>query len=434
MEVKRVLELDNLSRNKDAVRILYDQTQLDTKKSWDFSLPTLVSNENPFHNSELKKVDIERVKKDFNLKYPEFKNVDMNNILIAGGCIGNFITSNNSSDSDIDIFVYDLTKEAAEKKIIEIYNSIKKELQNIENKKMYPHKITLSFIRTPKYTLIDNKYQIIHRLYKDKAEILHGFDIGSSSVGFDKEKIYFTELSKFSYEYGCNIVDTSRRSTSYEHRLQKYFKRGFDIILPYFDINKTSDELYRTHNLPPAIVMPNLLFTHNCIYGNKIIVSKFYNRKNADISDYETEHTNGGDEEYIYFYMNIKKILKGNTDLMLYSQDLDDNRDATQMSSARIDYFYDTMFNDLYKSSKFPTQKCINYLCDDTLKIFKIKDDKDELTKVFQEVKTKVKNAIKNIIVDIPWISDNPGTQLTSSFNPIIENPEKWYGEYYKSI
>src|SRR5690606_20981381 len=74
--------------------------------------------------------------------------------------------------------------------------------------------------------------QIIYRLYTSKSEILHGFDIGSSAVGYDGKYVYFTSLSKFAYEYGCNIVDISRRSTTYEQRLIKYLKRGFKIILP----------------------------------------------------------------------------------------------------------------------------------------------------------------------------------------------------------
>lgn len=49
----------------------------------------------------------------------------MNNILIAGGCVGKFILPKNISDQDIDIFIYGLNKEEAEDKIIEIYNSIR---------------------------------------------------------------------------------------------------------------------------------------------------------------------------------------------------------------------------------------------------------------------------------------------------------------------
>uniref|UniRef100_A0A6G6ACP8 Ankyrin repeat-containing protein n=1 Tax=Borely moumouvirus TaxID=2712067 RepID=A0A6G6ACP8_9VIRU len=35
---------------------------------------------------------------------------------------------------------------------------------------------------------------------------------------------------------------------------------------------------------------------------------------------------------------------------------------------------------------------------------------------------------------NIDWITDNPGTQLTSSFNPIIKDEIDWYGKrYYES-
>jgi len=33
-----------------------------------------------------------------------------------------------------------------------------------------------------------------------------------------------------------NVVDTTRRSTTYERRLHKYLKRGFSIAIPKLDI------------------------------------------------------------------------------------------------------------------------------------------------------------------------------------------------------
>jgi hypothetical protein len=65
---------------------------------------------------------------------------------------------------------------------------------------------------------------------------LHGFDLGSSAVGFDGKDVYFTTLSKFSYENMVNVVDTTRRSTTYERRLHKYLKRGFSIAIPKLDL------------------------------------------------------------------------------------------------------------------------------------------------------------------------------------------------------
>jgi len=86
------------------------------------------------------------------------------------------------------------------------------------------------------------KIQFIMRLYKSVSEILHGFDLGSSAVGFDGSQVYLTTLSKYSYENMVNIIDTTRRSTTYEKRLSKYFYFGFDIIVPHFDFDKYINE------------------------------------------------------------------------------------------------------------------------------------------------------------------------------------------------
>jgi len=98
------------------------------------------------------------------------------------------------------------------------------------------------------------KLQIVLREYSHISEILHGFDIGASAVGYqlDSKALYFTELSKFAYTYSINIFDNSRRSTTYESRLGKYFQRGFDIVLPEFDasafhaerINQYANSIY----------------------------------------------------------------------------------------------------------------------------------------------------------------------------------------------
>jgi flagellar biosynthesis/type III secretory pathway chaperone len=44
--------------------------------------------------------------------------------------------------------------------------------------------------------------------------------------------VYFTSLSKFVFETGLNIIDTTRRQKSYEYRMDKYLDRGFALMLP----------------------------------------------------------------------------------------------------------------------------------------------------------------------------------------------------------
>lgn len=75
------------------------------------------------------------------------------------------------------------------------------------------------------------KYQFIHRIYPDVGSILGGFDLGPCMIAFDGDKILATELGAWSAFSKIIIVDTKRRSTSFEHRLIKY-NHICTIILP----------------------------------------------------------------------------------------------------------------------------------------------------------------------------------------------------------
>jgi hypothetical protein len=139
--------------------------------------------------------------------------------------------------------------------------------------------------------------QIIFRGYQTISEILHGFDVGPSAVGFDGANVYFTSLGKFSYERGCTIVDPSRRSTTYELRLVKYFRRGFDLICPHLNM-QTLHQLSQ-HNLIckmyQAIALPKLPFVLTSISGNRIAIERFmmydseYNMSQDDNTDVEDD-------------------------------------------------------------------------------------------------------------------------------------------------
>lgn len=80
------------------------------------------------------------------------------------------------------------------------------------------------------------------RLYPTESEILHGFDLGSCAVGWNGEKVMMTSLGAFCLSRRVNVVDTTRRSTSYEPRLVKYLQRGFNIITPHLDMSKIPEK------------------------------------------------------------------------------------------------------------------------------------------------------------------------------------------------
>ena len=198
------------------------------------------------------------VKKNINIYlWKNFKITDefnFKNIIFAGGTISSLVSQNYYDDlkdedkesedeerfiitneikhyhgllhkkkiPDLDIFMYGIkTKEEATLKLKELINYFKPYGISIGK-----NCVTLSLDRG---VTID----IVTRLYKSKSHILHAFDLGAAAIGWDGEDILLTSMSLFTYQFRTMIVDLNRRSTTFEKRLIKYWKRTkFDIIFP----------------------------------------------------------------------------------------------------------------------------------------------------------------------------------------------------------
>jgi len=175
-------------------------------------------------------------------------------IALCGGSIARAIQMCRSEhpserlDSDADIFFYGVTVSEAETilhdcvgilasnrpnskiKKEEEYETIVQKNDNVINVTHFyheevPHRPGRTEIKTI-------KYQFILRIYPTLDSILGGFDLGCSMVAFDGNEIYATPLGAWSTINSSVIVDTTRRSTSFEHRLIKYKYAGFNIIFP----------------------------------------------------------------------------------------------------------------------------------------------------------------------------------------------------------
>jgi hypothetical protein len=80
------------------------------------------------------------------------------------------------------------------------------------------------------------KVQVILRQYATAAEVLHGFDNGASSVGYDGTQVWLTGLGAFAAARAANILCLDGRRGSYEHRLVKYMRRGYSLLLPNLNL------------------------------------------------------------------------------------------------------------------------------------------------------------------------------------------------------
>lgn len=105
--------------------------------------------------------------------------------------------------------------------------------------------------------------QIVLRLYKSVSEILTGFDVDCSCFAYDGEQVYSTPRALAAFMTQTNTIDLTRRSPSYESRLSKYAKRGFEIHWPHLNRSKIDPTIFersfaRTTGLARLLVLERL--------------------------------------------------------------------------------------------------------------------------------------------------------------------------------
>ena len=197
------------------------------------------------------------------------------NLVACGGSICKSMIGapvNNRRTDDIDFFFYDLDVHQANKMRIEIIeymvtiwksyvgksvtrysyqgpeetimNDVKFYIQRNKYVTTLHVEESCSFERCPRVYM----YQFIHRIYPDISSIIGGFDLSTSAVAYNGKEIYTTPLGAWSFKNKSIIIDMGRRSTSYEHRLRKYIKYGFNLIFPGLNRKIINRELVTTYN------------------------------------------------------------------------------------------------------------------------------------------------------------------------------------------
>lgn len=416
-KLNEILEVDKKYRIKENVLNDEDLYTFDDLLAedrsvylWDYSCPTLMHwlkrNKDVFNNMYQIKFN-----KEFYNRYPFIKSINLSNVLVAGGCISNILMFFDNDESDIDLFFYDMTEMEANLKVEEILDTLSKykKIKDISR-----NDFTITFFYE------DKKIQIITRIFSSKSEILHGFDLGSSAVGFDGDNVYFTSLAKYSYINECNIIDTTRRSTTYEKRLIKYFNRGFDIIIPKLKI----DNNYLYYELPFFIIT-----LENESQNNKLVVRDIKCAgKHKVVFDYGT--TEDDTNEYSLFYKKLSSLF-GSIYLFEPSNYSKVIEGRITIKEKNIDICYNNLLNSILKNSEFPINSIKKYLpLSDINEVFMNRENKEYIKNEIKKHKEFVNKKIKEIY-PIKWNIANPGTQLIGAINPIIEEESLWYGKWY---
>lgn len=140
--------------------------------------------------------------------------------------------------SDVDLFLYGLTEDEAVEKIKQIEQSVRDSVLQ-----------ETTTIRTKNAVTIVSQYptrhvQIVLRIYKSISEILTGFDVDCSCAAYDGKQVYATPRALAAYVTQRNTIDLSRRSPSYENRLSKYSRRGFEVYWPELERSRIDPTIF----------------------------------------------------------------------------------------------------------------------------------------------------------------------------------------------
>jgi len=105
--------------------------------------------------------------------------------------------------------------------------------------------------------------QIVLRIYRSISEILTGFDVDCSCAAYDGKQVYASPRALAAYMTQINTIDLTRRSPSYENRLSKYSRRGFEVYWPLLERSRIDPTLFersfgRTLGLARLLVLEKL--------------------------------------------------------------------------------------------------------------------------------------------------------------------------------
>ncbi|KAF5361582.1 hypothetical protein D9757_011560 [Collybiopsis confluens] len=326
--------------------------------------------------------------------------------------------------SDIDLFLWGLTPEQAEAKIVKIYEAVRDSV---------PWDVTC--VRTKHTVSIHSQYpyrsvQIVLRLYSSPAEILTGFDIDAPCCTYDGSRVWANPRAIAALMRQCNTVDVTRRSPSYEVRLTKYSTRGFEVYVPNLsraDIDPTIFErsIVRIEGLARLLVFEKLkdadtrarfLMSRRVLRGRPHAQYSFYRRKKSLKGDLKNQEAIGGLEMNDYDVVSLhipygpgwdaKRI-----DKLVYQTDLGMNSTFNPKNKDRRLHRHPAFFGNI--------QECIEDCCECCPKPI----DEDERKLQEEEDKQFIRGRIA-------FIEEDPGRQsLSGSFNPIDDT--EWSTQVY---
>jgi hypothetical protein len=255
--------------------------------------------------------------------------------------------------------------------------------------------------------------QFIKRVYKTKDQILLGFDLAPSRIGYNPvDGLFATVCGGLSIAMKCFPLDTTQRSMSFGYRLDKYMGKGFKILYPGL----------------PEILNGNIQTPDGKLSCGTNGIS--FRCKDGFESDYE-----GGGNYFNWIY-----ILKEQYHLMSFQGNLDEILELGEYV-VRKSIESHVLFEINEKSIKTINVKTYKFFLGDKYRefidAFVINEDEKRACQIWKDrcdwyvgKGLEIAKSCK----ENRWKIENPGSQSFGKFNPILEHPKMWYGDNYQSV
>lgn len=367
------------------------------------------------------------------------------NICIAGGYVLDYIRVA-AKANDVDLFIVGTDEPAkiAEKLISYLFT------YDCEPNKTNKIHVVRTKNSITLYSWLDKyrnpiQLQIILRSYTSVSEVVTGFDLDPSGVCFYMGNLYATKRAIYSLKNMKLYVDIDRMSTSYNYRLVKYMKiKGFSIVIPVpitkeimnqvlihtsRDVCYTNSYLQRNFNdsLIGLLVIERLVIKHH--RGLMCIKVSDYDEHKSDC-----EHKQKSDCEQ-----------KSDSKSDSKSDDLIDCENGIPKKTSGKFCVKDIIKNDIIKNNcpesysyiisdkdiiKYNYPRSYSYIISANKQItgvkFYINDINDIKIVMSDYLLSTIENKYKALDTTVKFITQNPGTQFTGSFHPIIMSWKNW--------
>ena len=396
--------------------------------------------------------------RDLNTMYPDLTMILAlfpGEVYCAGGVLFRAVW-NKRMDSDCDLFFVNCTKERIDVILRQVYTIL-------ANKYTKSNVIGIRNQNTTTYCVWNEdqmgdkpefdaeninqgvKYQFIHgRSYPSKEAIVVGFDLGTSALVYDGHEIYGTPLGIFCTALRVNILDPSRRSTSYEARILKYASLRVGLI----SIAATKTELNEYHGTQYRSV-PR---THELVKGIHVSVHHDFMALSPYGSKSATKDSDYGKLEACLYWLhvsNARLAQSGKYDQMMWTgrsieEVFDRPRIKIYLGGAFEDYEDPKMYGpEVHERGRTCSQKILAaWIGQSRVDEIKSKwprfaplhlpfDSYAHFIPELKEMAQKGANIAQEMArkgVSYIGPNDNPGRQYTSSFNPVYSNVRDYYG------